>query len=84
MGTKRPNPCGLHDVYGNVAEWCLDGADRYGSEGVTHPRGSNEKILRGVRGGSYAHGKVLSSDHGSLRCDLAKPQTGFRILLELE
>ncbi len=55
VGTYRPNAFGLHDVIGNVWEWCGDAYGRYevpvapgdGARQVPNPR------LRVARGGSF-------------------------------
>jgi len=52
VGLKKPNPWGLHDMHGNVAEWCsdwLDGTLRGGTDPVGPDSGSN----RVVRGGGW-------------------------------
>lgn len=58
VGLKKPNPNGLYDIYGNVAEWCLDQyyADFYSTikEGEKDPRGMPDALYpRSVRGGSF-------------------------------
>ncbi|AUP80698.1 formylglycine-generating enzyme family protein [Flavivirga eckloniae] len=58
VGLKAPNPNGLYDIYGNVAEWCLDQyyADFYATikEHEKGPWGMpNALYPRSVRGGSF-------------------------------
>ena len=58
VGSYAPNPYGIHDVIGNVGEWCRDGYWRYDvkdpgpGDGVRPIQGSVNRV---VRGGCYAY-----------------------------
>lgn len=58
VGRKQPNQYGLHDIHGNVLEWCEDVFDpKFYSKpqaAVHDPLCTSGSVLRVVRGGSWA------------------------------
>jgi formylglycine-generating enzyme required for sulfatase activity len=56
VGQKLPNAWGLHDMLGNVYEWCLDGRRQYTAAAAVDPIGPTDAGANHViRGGSWDH-----------------------------
>lgn len=60
VGQKRPNAFGLHDMLGNVAEWCHDNfVMTVDSDPTTDPVGPPFSDQRVIRGGTLANAAVF-------------------------
>jgi formylglycine-generating enzyme required for sulfatase activity len=85
VGSYAPNAFGLHDMHGNVAEWCLDSWQQYAPGPVTDPFVTGT-FGRNYRGGSWAlndtAASCMSAARNSLAFEFLSSNTlGFRIVL---
>lgn len=88
VGSFSPNNFGLHDMCGNVAQWCQDYYDPvyYARSPVNDPTGPPDgpaQIERSIRGGGWLAPALLNRSAVREGTSPAKPwlAIGFRIIL---
>jgi len=87
VGLKKPNVWGLHDMLGNVGEWCSTSMDGYSASLAVDPAFTPPRMLdffrcggRVIRGGCIAHPRrLIRASMRSCPGSDAPMRVGFRV-----
>ena len=81
VGSFPPNAWGLHDMHGNVWQFCQDVYGDYPEKDVVDPQGPEKGTHRVARGGSYFHDPQCARSASRLQCepDIESDIVGFRV-----
>jgi formylglycine-generating enzyme required for sulfatase activity len=87
VGAYPPSNFGLHDMHGNVWEWCADwlASDAYSHAARRNPQGPAQGQFRVIRGGSWrSHAATCRAAYrNGLGPKSRDSCTGFRVVLEV-
>jgi formylglycine-generating enzyme required for sulfatase activity len=88
VGSFKKNAFALHDMHGNVAEWCADLYDSnyYANSPKIDPQGPNNGPLRVARGGGWNDGPLFCRSAARVWCapTLRYAYLGFRVVVEIK
>ncbi|MDP6381551.1 MAG: formylglycine-generating enzyme family protein, partial [Phycisphaerae bacterium] len=84
VGSFKANAWGLHDMHGNVLEWCNDwyGNDYYKSSPRVDPKGPGSGPARVIRGGSWFGPVYNVRSANRRRCTPVLGIMGFRAVVQ--
>ena len=83
VGQKKPNPWGLHDMLGNMAEFCFDWEAPLPAGDAIDPTGPTSGDYRVIRSLGFFDNNPTASSRGALSPGDSMNHLGFRVVCEL-
>jgi len=86
VGSYPANAWGLHDMHGNVREWCSDRFGEYPAIRVTDPQGPHKGEVRVLRVGSWFNNSKYcrAAFRGGNDPGYCSNNNGFRVIFALD